>query len=183
MPTILSAKRIIVDYYLGREWGRDLIGRNSRSHEQKDLSSCMLLRLHYESLIMKHTPPPFFFPERCLFLSARCTENPVGCSDSDIMSPASHVSVKQRMLQSLMSLWKATLAQISSTLLSRDWTMARSILGSSERCAHLRSLTRRQLRLPLLRRHCFGSPTGIRSIVTGGGPNRGSASGKSYNWS
>ena len=48
----------------------------------------------------------------------------------------SHVSVKYRMLQSLMSLWKAILAQILSTLLSRDWTLAKSILGSGARCAH-----------------------------------------------
>ena len=65
------------------------------------------------------------------------------------VSRVSHVSVKQRTLQSLMSLWNATLARISSTLLSRDWTLASSMLGSGARCAHLRSLTRRPLRLPL----------------------------------
>ena len=42
------------------------------------------------------------------------------------------------------------------------------MLGSGARCARLRSLTRRPLRLPLLRRRCFGSPAGIRSIVLGG---------------
>jgi hypothetical protein len=110
-------------------------------------------------------------------------KKPGGCTDSDSKSQVSHVSVKQRTLQSLMSLWKATLARISSTLLSRDWTLASSILGSGARCARLRSLTRRPLHLPLLRRHCFRSQAGIRSIVLGGGPNRGSASGKSYSWS
>jgi hypothetical protein len=41
---------------------------------------------------------------------------------TDNVSRVSHVCVKQRTLQSLMSLWKATLAQSSSALLSRDWT-------------------------------------------------------------
>uniref|UniRef100_A0A8C8C6V8 tRNA (guanine(46)-N(7))-methyltransferase n=1 Tax=Oncorhynchus tshawytscha TaxID=74940 RepID=A0A8C8C6V8_ONCTS len=48
-----------------------------------------------------------------------------------------------------MSLRKATLALISSTLLSRDWTLASNIVGSGGWCAHLRSLTRRPLQLPL----------------------------------
>nr|AAP06205.1 hypothetical protein [Schistosoma japonicum] len=126
-----------------------------------------------------HTSPPLFLPERCLFLSARCVKKPAGCIDSDRVSRVSHVSMKQRMLQSLMSLWNATLARISSTLLSRHWILASSMLGSGARCARLRSLTRR----PLLQRHCFGSPAGIRSIFPGGGQNTGSASGKSYSWS
>ena len=37
----------------------------------------------------------------------------------------------------------ATLAQMLSTLLSRDWTLASSMLGSGARCARLQSLTRR----------------------------------------
>jgi hypothetical protein len=131
-----------------------LIVRNSRSGERKDLSFCMLLQLHHESLIMK---PPYFFPERYLFLLARHTKNPGGCNDFESLSQESHVSMKQSMLQSLMSLWKATLALISSTLLSRYWTLASNILGSGGWCACLRSLTRRPLRLPLLRRHCFES--------------------------
>ena len=132
--------------------------------------------------LVRHTPPPFFLPERCLFLSARCVKIPGGCTNSDNVSRVSHVSVKQRMLQSLISLWKATLAWISSTLLSRDWTLASSILRSGGRCARRRSLTRRLPRQPLLRDRCFGSPAGIRSIVLGGGPNRGSTSEKSYSW-
>ena len=129
---------------------------------------------------------PFFLPERCLSLSARCVKKPGGCTDSNSVSRVSHVSVKQRMLQSLLSLWKATPARISSTLLSRDWTLANSKLGSGARCARLRSLTRRPLLLPLMRRRCFGLPAEVRSIVLGGGPNRptrGSTSGKSYSWS
>jgi hypothetical protein len=57
-------------------------------------------------------------------------------------------------------------------------TLLNSILGSGERCARLRSQTRRPLRLPLLWRHCVGLPTGIRSIVLGGGPKQRIHSGK-----
>jgi hypothetical protein len=138
------------------------------------LSPCMLLQLHHETLIMKHTPPPY-----CLFLLARCTKNPGGSTDSDSMSPASHVSVKQSMFQSLMFLWKATLVLILSTLLSRHWTLASNILGSGGWCARLRSLTRRPLHLPLLWWRCFGSVSGISSNVLGGS-DKGSASGKLY---
>uniref|UniRef100_A0A8C7D3A5 Sidekick cell adhesion molecule 2 n=1 Tax=Oncorhynchus kisutch TaxID=8019 RepID=A0A8C7D3A5_ONCKI len=109
----------------------------------------MFLSSHHVTLAIRHTPPPLFLPERCSFLSARCVEKPAGCTASDCVSPVSHVSVKQRTLQSLMSLWNATLARISSTLLSRDWTLARRMLGSGARCARLRSLTRRPLRFPL----------------------------------
>ena len=151
----------------------------SKSGEQNDLSSCMLLWSHHVSLIIRRTSLPLFLPERCLFLSAQCVKKPAGCTDSDSVSRVSQDSVKQRTLQSLMSLWKATLDQISSTLLSRDWTLASSMVGSGARCARLRSLTRRPLRPPLLRRRCFGSPTWIRTIVLGGGPNKGSASGTS----
>ena len=112
---------------------------------------------------MKHTHQPSSFPEGCLFLLVRCVKKPAGYTDSASVSRVSHVSVKQ-MLQSLMSLWNATLAWISSTLLSRDLTLASSMLGSGARCARLCSLTRRPLRLPLLLHRCFGSPAGIRSI-------------------
>ena len=157
--------------------------RNSKSGEQKDLSSCMFPSSHHVSLVMRHTPPPLFLPERCLFLSARCVGKPAGCTAYDSVSPVSHVSVNQRTLQSLMSLWNATLARISSTLLSRDWTLARRMLGSGARCARLRSLTRRPLRFPLLRSRFLGSPAGIHSVVLGERQNTGSASRKSYSWS
>nr|AAW25926.1 SJCHGC03850 protein [Schistosoma japonicum] len=130
-----------------------------------------------------HTSPPLFLPERCLFLSARCVKKPVGCTAPDRVSPVSHVSVKQRMLQSLMSLWNATLARISSTLLSRDWTLARRMLGSGARCARVRSLTRRPLRFPLLRSRFLGSLHGINSVDLFVRQNTGSASRKTYYWS
>ena len=143
-----------------------------------------MLVLHQESLIMRHTPPPFFLPERCLFLLVRHMKKSGVCTDSDNISRVSHVSVKQRILQSLMFLWKATCALISSTVLSRDWTIATNILRSCGWCARLLSRTRRPLCLPLLwRQRCFGSASGIRSKVQGGGPNKGAGSGKSYSWS
>ena len=96
---------------------------------------------------MKYTPPPFFFSERSLFLSARWTENPTGCTDSDSISRESHVFVKQSMLQSLMSLWKEIFALSMSTLLSRAWALASNIFGSSGWCAHLLSRTRSPLQI------------------------------------
>jgi hypothetical protein len=54
-------------------------------------------------------------------------------------------SMKQSMLQSLMSLWKEILALSSSTLLSRDWTLASNILRSGGWCACLLSRTKSPL--------------------------------------
>ena len=56
----------------------------------------MLLWSHHVSLIIRHSPPPLFLPERCLFLWVRCVMKPAGCTDSDSVSRVSHVSVKQR---------------------------------------------------------------------------------------
>ena len=106
-----------------------------------------MLQLHHESLIMKHTSMPFFLPERCLFLSARCLKKPGCCTDSDNISRVSHVSVKQTFFSNLYIVVKRLYI---------------GILGSGERCARLQNLTRRPLCLPLLRRRCLGSPTGIR---------------------
>jgi hypothetical protein len=75
-----------------------------------------------------HTP--FLFPESYLFL-------PVRCNDRDSISGESNDSVKQSMLQSLISLWKEILVLSSSTLLSRDRTLASNILGSGGCCARL----------------------------------------------
>ena len=162
---------------------RSLVGSEMCIRDRKDLSSCMFPSSHHVSLVMRHTPPPLFLPERCLFLSARCVEKPVGCTASDSVFPVSHVSVKQRTLQSLMSLWNATLARISTTLLSRDWTLARRMLGSGARCALFRSLTRRPLRFPLFRSRFLGSLHAIHSVVLFVRQNTGSASRKTYSWS
>jgi hypothetical protein len=56
-----------------------------------------------------------------------------------LLPRVSHVSVKQRMLPSLMSLGKASLARILSTSLSKDWTLASS---NSEFGIHVNSKSR-----------------------------------------
>ena len=130
---------------------------------------------------MKNTPLPYFFSERSLFLSVRCTENPAGCMDRDSISAESHNSVKQSMLQSLMSIWKEILTLSSSTLLSRDWTLTSNILGSSGWRACLVSRTKSPLRIPLLHRRRLGAASGISSIALRG-TNKGSNYGKSCWW-
>ncbi len=69
----------------------------------------------------------------------------------------SHVSVKQRMLQSLMSRWKLILALRSSILFSKDWTLASRILGRGGLWALFLSLSR----IPARRPQCFILPPGI----------------------
>ncbi len=80
-------------------------------------------------LIMKHTPPPLIFPASAV-LSIRKTEKlSDGVTAVSGTEGVSHVSDKQRMLQSLMSRWKLVLALRSSILFSKDWTFASRILG------------------------------------------------------
>ncbi len=70
----------------------------------------IFLGSHQFLLIMKHTPPPLFFPASAV-LSIRKTEK---LSDRVAAvsgtEGVSHVLVKQKMLQSLMSRWKLILA-------------------------------------------------------------------------
>ncbi len=85
---------------------------------------------HHFLLIKKHTPPPLFFSASAV-LSIRNTEKlSDGVTAASGSIGVSHVSVKQRMLQSLMSCWKLILALRSSILFSKDWTLASKILGS-----------------------------------------------------
>ncbi len=84
---------------------------------------------HHFLLIMKHTPPPLVFPASAV-LSIRKTEKlSDGVTAVSGTVGVSHVSVKQRMLQSLMSHWKLILALRSAILFSKDWTLASRILG------------------------------------------------------
>ena len=116
--------------------------------------------------------PPVFLPERCLILSARCGKKPGGSNRLRQHIPSEPCSRKTENVTISDVTLEGNPCSNSSTLLSRDWTLASSILGSSERRACLWSLTRRPLRLPILWRRCFGSATGIKSIVLGGGPNK-----------
>ncbi len=63
----------------------------------------------------------------------------------------SHVSVKQRMLQSLMSRWKLILALRSSILVSKYWTLMCRIFGRGGLWALFLSL----LRIPTHFPQCF----------------------------
>ncbi len=89
----------------------------------------IFLGSHHFLLIMKHTPPPLDLPASAV-LSIRKTEKlsdgVTAVSGTEVVS---HVSDKQRMLQSLMSLWKLILALRSSISLSRDWALASRMLG------------------------------------------------------
>ncbi len=89
----------------------------------------MFLGSHHFLLMKKHTPPPLVFPASAV-LSIRKTEKlSDGVTALSGTVGVSHVSVKQMMLQSLMSHWKLILALRSSILLSKDWTLASKILG------------------------------------------------------
>ncbi len=88
----------------------------------------IFLGSHHFLLIMKHTPPPLVFPASAV-LSIRKTEKlSDGVTALSGTEGVSHVSVKQRMLQSLMSRWKLILALRSSILFSKDCTLASRIL-------------------------------------------------------
>ncbi len=89
----------------------------------------IFLGSHHFLLIMKHTPPPLVFPASAV-LSIRKTEKlSDGVTAVTGTDGVSHVSVKQRILQSLISRWKLMLALRSSILFSKDWTLASRILG------------------------------------------------------
>ncbi len=93
----------------------------------------MLLGSHHFLLIKKNTPPPLVFPASAV-LSIRKTEKlSDGVTAVSGTDGVSHVSDKQRMLQSLMSRWKLILALRSSILFSKDWTLASRMLGRGGR--------------------------------------------------
>ncbi len=106
---------------------------------------------HHFLLIMKHTPPPLVLPASAV-LSIRKTEklsdSVTAVSETEVVS---HVSDKQRMLQSLMSCWKLILTLRSSILFSKDWTLASRMLGRWG----LWALFLRMLRIPARFLQCF----------------------------
>ncbi len=125
--------------------------RCSRWGEQEHDRMEIFLGSHHFLLIMKHTPPPLFFPASAV-LSIRKTEKlSDGVTAVSGTVGVSHVSVKQRMLQSLMSRWKLILALRSSILFSKDWTLASRILGRGGLWALFLSL----LRIPACLPRCF----------------------------
>ncbi len=85
----------------------------------------IFLGSHHFLLIMKHTPPALVLLASAV-LSIRKTEKfSDGLTAMSGTEGVSHVSDKQRMVQSLMSRWKLILALRSS----KDWTLASRILG------------------------------------------------------
>ncbi len=84
---------------------------------------------HHFLLITKHTPPPLFLPTSAVLSihkTEKLSEDVIAMSGTEVVS---HVSVKQRMLQSLMSHWKLILALRSSIFFSKHWTLVNRILS------------------------------------------------------
>ncbi len=137
--------------------------RCSRWGEQERDRMEIFLGLHHFLLIMKHTPPPLIFPASAV-LSIRKTEKlSDGVTAVSGTEGVSHVSDKQRMLQSLMSRWKLVLA-LRSILFSKDWTFASRILGRGGLWALFLSLSR----IPAHRPRCFFRLLGLfrRPLLT-----------------
>ncbi len=89
----------------------------------------IFLGSHHFLLIMKLTPPPLVLPASAILFIRKTEKLSDGVTAVSGTEAVSYVSVKQRMLQSLMSRWKLILALRSSILFSRDWTLASRILG------------------------------------------------------
>ena len=149
------------DNYIRRKCGQNLMVRYSRSGELKDLSSCSTISpwvFHHKTYTST-----FLFLESAFFL---WTEKLAGWMDRESISGEIHDFVKQSMLESLMSLWKKILTLRLSTLLSRNWTLASIILGSNGWYAHLLSLTKISLLVPLLWRRRLGAAPGMNGIAS-----------------
>ncbi len=89
----------------------------------------IFLGSHHFLLIMKHTPPPLVLPASAVLSISKTEKLSDGVTAVSGTEGVSHVSVKQKMLQSLMSRWKLILALRSSILFSKDRTLASRILG------------------------------------------------------
>ncbi len=89
----------------------------------------IFLGSHHFLLIIKHTPPPLIFPASAVLSIRKTAKLSDGVTAVSRTEGESHVSDRQRMLQSLMSRWKLVLALRSSILFSKDWTFASRILG------------------------------------------------------
>ncbi len=109
-----------------------------------------ILGSHHFLLIMKHTPPPLVFRPWlfCPAVKQKVIRRGYRSVRDDGVR---HASVKQRLLQSLMSRWKLILALRSSILFSKDWTLASRILGRGGLGALFLSLLRIPARFP----RCF----------------------------
>ncbi len=84
---------------------------------------------HHFLLIMKHTPPPLDLPASAVLFIHKTEQLSDGVTAVFGTEGVSHVSIKQMMLQSLMSRCKLILALRSSILFSKDWTLVSRMLG------------------------------------------------------
>ncbi len=121
----------------------------SRSGEQKDLIECRFLSSHHKLLIKKQMPPPLLFPVSSFVLSEQWTENPLSLMAESGTFADIQVSVRQIMLQSLVSRWYEMRARSSQSLLSSDWKWASKMVGRGGRKAWRLSLTRTPALFPL----------------------------------
>ncbi len=125
--------------------------RCSRWGEQEHDRMEIFLGSHHFLLVIKHTPPPLVFPASAVLSICKTEKLSDGVTAVSGTEGVSHVSVKQNMLQSLMSHWKLILALRSSILFSKDWTLASRILGRGGLWALFLSLLRIPARFP----QCF----------------------------
>ncbi len=142
----LSAWSVLRELWLWSLW-IPLV--KSRSGEQKDLIECRFLSSHHKLLIKKQTPPPLLFPVSSFVLSEQWTENPVSLMAESGTFADIQVSVRQIMLQSLVSRWYEMRARSSQSLLSSDWKWASKMVGWGGRKAWRLSLTRTPALFPL----------------------------------
>lgn len=92
-------------------------------------------------------PPPVHLPDSfALFWQRR--RRPSGPMAESGNEGFSHVFIKTKALQLLLSWWKATLALISPSFISKDWRLTRRMLGSGEQCYRFLCLTRIPVHLP-----------------------------------
>ncbi len=111
----------------------------------------IFLGSHHFLLSMKHTPPPLVLPAQAVLSIHKTEKLSDGITAVSGTEGVSHVSDKQRMLQSLMSRWKLFLALRSSILISKDLTLASKIFGRGGLCA----LSLSRLWIPARFLQCF----------------------------
>ncbi len=142
---------------LGNQNSRHRSMGYSRSGVQRDCIGCAFLRSHHYLLIMKHTPPTLLFPGRSGILSAGCMKKPIGSmvKSGTFSRHPGFYEANNRAIPDLTLERNLRFQEIrtlsSQSLLSRDWTLASRIFGSSGRSVRSLNLPRTPALFPLLR--------------------------------
>jgi len=89
---------------------------------------------------MKQTPPPLDLPDSSTLSAWKTEKDSVGQMTRSGTSGVSHISIRQKILQSLMPNWSRILTLISSNECSSDWRLAIRMLGRGGRWAWTLSL-------------------------------------------